>query len=91
MLGASYCWQKSIPKYVLKRKFSECGYETIACKNFDVWVSLRRSFILDEKYIKSFLPNPFYFLRDIFRLFSELLEKYLPVIGYNSLFIGRKN
>jgi SAM-dependent methyltransferase len=89
-IGTEYCWQKSMTKQALKKRFVELGFEPIMYNNFDVWTSLRRSLCLEKKFLKGFLFNPLFPFKKIFEITARLSEKYIPLIGYNSLFIGRK-
>lgn len=90
-MGAKYCWQKSMTKEILKKRFVELGFEPILSLNFDVWSSFRRSFCLEERKLKHFIPNPLYIFKNFFKHIALVCERKLPILGYNSLFIGKKS
>jgi len=66
------------------------GFRTMCCVNFNVLASFRRSFYLEQRLIKGMLPNPFYPFRAVLLRLANSLERLVPSIGYDTLYVGKR-
>lgn len=83
-------YQKNISRFKIKKMFVKEGFQTIRVFNAEVRPAFRMAFQLENKR-PSGIPNPFYYIRAIIYRLADFLEKRLPIIGYNTYYIGQKN
>lgn len=82
-------YQKNISRFKIKRMFEKQGFQTIRVFNAEVRPAFRLAFQLENKR-PSGIPNPFYCIRGGIYRFADSLEKLLPIVGYNTYYIGQK-
>lgn len=82
-------YQKNISRFKIKRMFEKQGFQTIRVFNAEVRPAFRMAFQLENKRPSGF-PNPFYCIRGVLYRLADFLEKRLPIIGYNTFYIGQK-
>jgi 2-polyprenyl-3-methyl-5-hydroxy-6-metoxy-1,4-benzoquinol methylase len=83
------CYQKNISRFKIKKMFEKEGFKTIDVFNGDVRSAFRMALHLDNKKILG-CPNLFYHIKGSIYKLAGLLEKLIPIIGYNTYYIGQK-
>lgn len=85
----NFIWQKEYTRWELQRFATSVGFKSIKSFNCNVKDSLRCGLLIESKRVAR-VPNPFYYMRDLFYQTIGKRENLFSSIGYHSVFVGEK-